>query len=285
MALVILEGLDRTGKSTVAAYFESLGYELIHMSAPAKGTTSDQYMQEMADLLSSATVKDIVLDRSHYGECVWPHIYGRPPLLSDDDIDSLREIEDAVGVKRILMHDTDAEAHWKRCVENKEPLNKAQFVRARSLYSQIGHKYGFENVTLPQFLKEFPAAQELVDKINASSLEQKTLQVTGSGDKISTTEVDTSVKIDSTSSKYPNKTPEQHRLEVANTINDVLSKRILKGKGHIYDDLENELRHFLNSKLGKLLGTSTSSNELSLTQDEIKFYKTMYKRAISDKGE
>jgi hypothetical protein len=283
MALVLLEGLDRTGKSTVAAYFESIGFELIHMSAPPKGTTADQYMQQMVDLISSASVKDIVLDRTHYGELIWPHIYGRKPLLTDEDIDSLREIEDACGVQRILMHDPDAEAHWKRCVENKEPLNKAQFARARSLYSQMGHKYGFESVTLPQFLKEYPDAQAIADGLKANDLEQKTFQVTSSGDQTTVTEVDTTKQVSSTSAKYPTgKTPEQQKLDVANAINDILSKRILKGKGNVYDGLENEIRNFLNSKLGKLLGGSP--NELALTPEEIKFYKAMYKRAI-EKGD
>lgn len=283
MALVLLEGLDRTGKSTVAAYFETLGFEKIHMSAPAKGTTPDQYMQEMMDLLQTAATKDIVLDRTHYGELVWPQIYGRKPLLDEEMIDVLREIEDAVGVQRLWMTDDNLSAHWQRCVDNKEPLDKAQFTRARGLYSSMAQKYGFEKVTLQTFLKQFPDAQAIVDQQSASALETKTLQVTTSGDATTVVEVDTKGKPnDTTHIKYPpGKTPQQHKLEVANAINDIMSKRILKTKGSVYDDIENELRHFLNMKLGKLLGGE--SNELSLTPEEIRFYKAMYKRA-NDKG-
>lgn len=273
MALVLLEGLDRTGKSTVATYFESLGFEKIHMSAPKKGTSPDQYLQEMMELLQSAATKDLVLDRTHYGELVWPQIYGRKALLDEEMIDVLREIEDAVGVQRIWMTDDDLKAHWQRCIDNNEPLDKAQFTRARGLYSTVAAKYGFEKVTLQAFLKQYPEAQAIADSLNLqqnfaperaqippeaeNKVEQKALQ---SG-----------------------KTPQQHKLEVANAINEILSKKILKTKGPIYDDIENELRNFLNSKLGKLLGGSDSP-ELSLTQEEIKFYKTMYKRAMNDKG-
>ena len=279
MALVLLEGLDRTGKSTVAAYFETLGFEKIHMSAPPKGTTPDQYMQEMADLLQTAATRDIVLDRTHYGELIWPQIYGRKPLLDEEMIDALREIEDSVGVQRIWMTDDDLKAHWQRCVDNKEPLDKAQFTRARGLYSSMAQKYGFEKVTLQTFIKQFPDAQAIVDQQNANNLETKTLQVTNGV----TTEVELpATPVSSTSAKYPGKTPQQHKLEVANAINDIMSKRILKTKGLVYDDIENELRHFLNTKLGKLLGGEV--NELSLTPEEIKFYKAMYKRAMSDKG-
>jgi hypothetical protein len=278
MALVLLEGLDRTGKSTVASYFETLGFERIHMSAPVKGTTSDQYLQDMVDLLSSAATKDIVLDRTHYGELVWPQVYSDPKnprkaLLNEEDFEILREIENSVGVQRIWMTDNLIDAHWKRCVENKEPLDKAQFTRARALFSDMAHKYGFEPITLQQFIKKFPDAQELVDKQTADALEAKTVQLPKD---IATVEVPQPVKAGKNG-----KTAEQHKLEVANVINDVLSKRILKGKGSVHDDLENELRAFLNSKLGKLLGGAPS--ETSLTSDEVRFYKEMYKRAI-DKG-
>lgn len=285
MALVLLEGLDRTGKSTVAAYFESLGFEKIHMSAPPKGTSSDTYLQGMIDLISSAATKDIVLDRTHYGELVWPQVYSTPQrpriaLLSEEDFELLREIEQSVGVQRIWMTDDDLKAHWQRCVDNKEPLDKAQFTRARGLFSSMAQKYGFEKVTLQTFIKQFPDAQQFVDDGKAQVLEEKTLQVTN-GIAVEVTLPTT--PNDSTLAKYPpSKSPEQHKLEVANAINEVLSKRILKSKGVVYDDIENEMRHFLNTKLGKLLG-GTSSNELSLTSEEVRFYKEMYKRA-KDKG-
>lgn len=273
MALVLLEGLDRTGKSTVAAYFESLGFEKVHMSAPAKGTSPDQYLQDMSDLLTSAATKDIVLDRTHYGELVWPQVYGRKSLLDEEAIEVLREIEDSVGVQRIWMMDNSVEAHWKRCVDNKEPLTKQQFVRARALYSEMAHKYAFEPISLQAFIKKFPDAEQF------NNQQSVTVQVTGSGDQQTTTTVDTSGSpVASTQAKYPSKSAEQSKLEIANAINDVLSKRILKTKGNVYDDLEGEIKSFLNSKLGKLLGGTT--NEVALNPEEVKFYKAMYKKAI-----
>jgi hypothetical protein len=277
MALILLEGLDRTGKSTVAAYYESLGYDLVHLSAPPKGTSSDDYMQQMLDLVSSAAYRDLVLDRTAYGEYVWPEIYGRQPLLSEDQLDALAEVEDTVGVTRIIMYDSDLEAHWKRCVDNKEPLTKPQFSRARGLYSQMARKYNFEMVTLPKFLEKFPDAKDF------AQMESKTVVVQGSGDNTTTTEVDLNGSPnDSTQAKYPqsNKTPEQIKLERANVINDILSKRILKSKGLVYDELENDIRDFLNSKLGKLLGGN--SKDTSLSAEEVKFFKALYKNALNN---
>ena len=271
MALVILEGLDRTGKSTVAKYFETLGFELIHMSAPAKGTNADAYLQEIIDIVSSASTKDIVLDRSHYGELVWPQIYNRKALLTEDDIEAIREVEQSVGVQRIWMTDDDLKAHWQRCVDNKEPLDKAQFTRARGLFSSMAQQYGFEKVTLQTFTKQFPDIKAILEQEKATILEEKTLQ-----------QPDEAVSEQPVKISNNKQSPEQHKLEVANAINDILSKRILKVKGNVYDGIENEVRLFLNTKLGKLLG-GTTLNEVNLTQEEIKFYKLMYKRA-NDKG-
>lgn len=273
MALVLLEGLDRTGKSTVASYFQTLGFEIVHLSAP-KGLTADEYLQYMVDLISSAANKDIVLDRTHYGELVWPAVYSTPQkprtsLLSEEDIEALREIEESVGVQRIWMTDDDLKAHWQRCLDNNEPLDKAQFTRARALFSNVAQKYGFEKVTLQAFVKKFPDTQAIIDGQIASKLEDKTMQQP-------TEEVKSVVP---TKVSNSGKSAEQHKLEVANIINDVLSKRILKGKGNVYDDLEDELRAFLNSKLGKLLGGS--SVDTSLTREEVQFYKEMFKRAMN----
>jgi hypothetical protein len=215
------------------------------------------------------------LDRSYYGEaCVWPEVYGRKSLLDEDSLDLLREIEESVGVQRIWMTDNSIDAHWKRCVDNKEPLDKSQFTRARALFSNMAHKYNFESITLQAFIKKFPDAQEIVDKNTAANLEAKTLQAPTPEQESVTSDIKT----------FPSKSgrsPEQHKLEVANAVNDILSKRILKAKGSVYDDIENEMRAFLNSKLGKLLGGG--SGETSLNSEEVRFYKEMYKRAI-DKG-
>lgn len=261
MALIILEGLDRTGKSSVAQLFESQGFQLIHMSAPPKGTGADQYVGEMVDLLTSLAGKDFVLDRSHYGERVWPQVYGRESLISEEDMEMLREIEDGLDVTRILMHDPNSEAHWQRCVENKEPLTKVQFVKARSLYSGMADKYGFERKTL----KDFPDAMQPLPVDKGKTATNVLDQPASTADKA-----------EGDRSSTNNKTKEQLKLERANIINEVLARRIIKGKGAMYDDVERSVRHFLNTELGKILGTST--NTPGLSNEEIELLKFFCKR-------
>lgn len=206
----------------------------MHQSAPVKGMAADLFLEEQMQLVSQAAHKDIVLDRSAWGELVWPEVYGRESLLPEESIEALRELEESVGTTRILMHDPNVEAHWKRCVDNKEPLTKQQFVLARKLYSEMADKYGFTRRTLSSF-PSIPMPQPEVKTEVQSPVAAPVVAP---------------IKL----------TPEQTKLETANAINDILSKRLVKQKGPIYDKIENNLRTFLNTELGKILGTKTENN-------------------------
>jgi hypothetical protein len=172
-----------------------------------------------------------------------------------------------MDVTRILMHDPNNEAHWQRCVDNKEPLTKTQFVKARSLYSTMADKYGFAKKTL----KDFPDAdQPLAANTKASVSSDKS---EGGSESISKANSNSS---GSESDKAISKTKEQTKLEKANVINEVLGKRIIKGKGSMYDDVERSVRTFLNAELGKILGTTT--NTPGLSNEEIDLLKFFCKR-------
>lgn len=256
MSLLIFEGLDRTGKSTVAEHFKTKGFELIHQSAPAKGTTPDLFLEEMMQLVSSASGKDVVLDRSYYGELVWPAVYGRESLLSEENLEVLRELEQSVGTTKILMVDNNIEAHWKRCVDNNEPMTKPQFIKARTLFTTLVEKHGFARKTLQDW-PELAAASAIIAPQPKPSI---------------------------TPDASPNMlklTKEQIKLETANAINDVLSKRLLKSKGPIYDQLEVNIRTYLNTELGKIFGTKTEDSNAPFSAQEIELLKLFCKNLQS----
>lgn len=283
MSLIILEGLDRTGKSTVAEYFEGQGFEVIHMSAPDKAMhqkdyIGPSYLDLMVEMLTSIGGRNVVLDRSHYGELVWPQVYGRKPLLDDDDMEILHEIETSMGASRILMHDPNSEAHWQRCVDNNEPLTKTQFVKTRSLYSNMADKYGFERKTL----KDFPDAAQPLPALPPEALNKSK---DDTSKKLAANEGSDQAAHGNSGSTELTKTKEQLKLERANVINEVLSKRILKGRGNAYDEIEKSLRHFLNTELGKILGTSTavSNAAAGLTTEEVDLLK-FFCKTLNDKG-
>ena len=156
--LIILCGLDRTGKSTVAELYKKQGFEVIHMSAPDKryremGIDGQmEYFIDMIRLYISIKGKNVVFDRSAWGELIWPKVYKRPPMLTMQMLKTLHEIEDILGVERILMYDPNVEAHWQRCVDNNEPLTREQFDLANKEYKKLEIVFGFKPKTLNDFI-------------------------------------------------------------------------------------------------------------------------------------
>lgn len=264
MTWIILEGLDRTGKTTVAEFYKNKGFEIVHLSAPSKkytqpGYSGPSYLDEMLEMYISKAGKDVVWDRSIYGELIWSQIYGRSPQLSEEDIDILREVETQNVTEYILMYDPNSEEHWNRCVQNKEPLTRVQFIQAGRLYQSFVSKYGFTRKTLFDFV---PQAEKPV-------VSQPIVENVKEPEEVKPVELKKS---------EPEVTPEQKRLMQANVINDVLSSRIIKKKGDFYDVIESKIRNFLNNELSTLIGMGTIS-KTEFSSDEILFLKTLIKQA------
>jgi hypothetical protein len=281
MAWVVLEGLDRTGKSTVAELYKKQGFEVVHMSAPSKkykepGYSGPSYMDDILDQLMQYDNKDVIFDRSWYGELIWPYIYNRDPMLSEDDFEIIAEFEYRNDVERILMIDPNTSEHWARCVANKEPLNINQFKIAGTLFNKLAHKYGFA----PKELKDFKNV-ETKDNKPASPLVKQEEPLKKGQTPVSVPVASSSV---SATVQILQQEDELDKLEKANAIRDVLSKRILKQKGGTFDKLEDDLKTFLKSKLSEIF--SDQSQRVSLSEDEItilKLYCQQLKEKVSKK--
>jgi len=251
MGLILLGGIDRTGKTTVASSLEKKGYLSYHMSAPDKkyynpDYSGPSYVEEYIDLLMSFQGKDVVMDRFWDGELVWPHIYSRKPLLSEEDIEVIREIERSMDVEYVILHDPNTESHWQRCLDNKEPLTKAQFLKARALYDKAVDKYSFQKKTMFDMLPE----------LNRSLMKEQDRTL-----------------IENQENK---KSLELAKLDKANAINDVLSKRLIKNKGQVYDDLETDVRNFLMAQLSNIF--NNQPKDYSLSKEELLIIKTLVKK-------
>lgn len=280
MSWIILEGVDRSGKSSVSELFASKGFEVVHFKAPDKkfiqpGYAGPSYTDEILELYMSCDGKDIVFDRSVYGELVWPYVYDRNPQISEDDLEILREFEDRNEVQRFLMIDPDKEAHWKRCVDNNEPLNANQFKLASRLYEKLAHEQNF----LPRQLGDFDG-QKANNRETSSSFEKKESEAQGAPK-------DNSDADDTTNRPILEKTEEtlperQEKLETANAINQLLSKRIVRSKGPIFDRIEEDIRGFLDKKLSEIFGTQT--DQTSFTDHEIQVLKVFCQRLEEKQG-
>ena len=259
---LILDGTDRSGKSTIAKKLKAQGYEIVHFSAPDKkyfqeGYLGPTYLEDQVELINSYIGKKVVFDRTpHIGELVWPKIYNRPQAISDEDIEYVHELLLSMGAQFIIMDDPDKKAHWQRCVSNKEPLIKEQFEMAKTLFLQVASHFDIPVKSLPQVL------EMLGEKDDPKKEEAKTIEQT-------ITKPKPAVDV---------KTP-LGRLNYANAINKVLSKRIIKGNDPALDFLEEEIRDFLEDKIATLLGDASSSSYLS--SDEVQILKQFCKQLIS----
>jgi hypothetical protein len=278
---VICEGIDRSGKSTLAELYKAQGYEVVHMSAPDKkynepGYAGPSYLDDLLDMLMQYDGKDVFWDRSWFGELIWPHVYGRKPMLSEDDIEVLQEFEERNQVSRILMVDPDQVGHWKRCVDNKEPLTQAQFRLAGSLYTKLAHKYNFVPKQLSDYSDKFTKSKtENTQSVGDTNTNKRAPQAESLGkDEIHSSSISASV----------NKTLHEkgsglEKLEKANAISAVLSKRLIKQRGDSFDELEGEITDFLKGRLEELLGGSKPKQSF-LSETEVQVLKLLAQRFI-----
>jgi hypothetical protein len=279
MAWIILEGLDRTGKSTVAEIYKKKGFHVVHMSAPDKkymqpGYAGPSYLDDLIDIYMTCNARNIVFDRSPYGETVWPFVYGRKSQLTEDDFEVLQEFENNNQVEKYLLYDGNTNAHWKRCVDNKEPLDRPQFNSANTLFERMANKYGF----VKKELKDFVEPMAKTNLVNTPISEEQIAKIAEEVKAHSTTQITIT-----TTDNTPLKSQEQLKLEKANAINDVLSKRILKNKGVLYDEIENEIRTYLNDKLGRIFGTTKNDNFSNDEMQILKMYCSQIKKKLETK--
>lgn len=274
---IFLEGLDRTGKSTVAEKLKAQGFQVVHMSAPDKkymqeGYTGPSYFEDIVQMYMGYSGQDVLFDRTVYGEKIWPQIYGRPAQLELDDFDYLKDIEEQNGVHYILMHDVNVDAHWQRCIENKEPLTKQQFLAARAMFDILEKQNGFKKFQLGDFKTGIPfdvgevvptATESTVssssdDILSSSSARSELLRKAKNDEQVGEGHGASNIPVPSSdnrqTSKGPTKSAEQLKLEKANAINSVLASRIIKKKGEEYEIIEQGIRDFLNKELSKLFG-------------------------------
>lgn len=80
--LVAIEGVDLTGKSTLAAELrETWGASVTHAGPPECGSLAEY--EDAIALYDPLSGENVVLDRWHVGEYVWPEIFRRPTDMVD----------------------------------------------------------------------------------------------------------------------------------------------------------------------------------------------------------
>jgi thymidylate kinase len=278
MTWIILEGLDRSGKSTVAEMYKNEGFEIIHMNAPNKmyfkqGYSGPSYLEEMIDLYSTYAGKDVLFDRSAYGELIWPEIYNRQALLTSEDFEYLQQLEYNNDTVKILMYDENKDAHWQRCVDNKEPLTRQQFVHATRLYEEMAKTHNFEKKQLKDFTRNNSATKQIdagqpAEKSNDRGVSMSGILRSSDGDGNEDSEL-----------RGVAQSVLDKKLERANAIRDLLSAPIVKKKGSAFQQLEKDIKLFLEQQLENIFNEPKQDD---FTNEEVKILK-IYAQRIKEK--
>jgi len=272
MAWILLEGLDRSGKSTIAELYKKKGFEVVHMEAPNKkfsqpGYAGPSYLEEMVNIYNMYSGKDVIFDRTSYGETIWPDIFNRQPQLNAEDLEYLERLEYNNDAVKYLMWDENIEAHWQRCTDNKEPLNRLQFVQAARLYDELVTKFNFEKKQLGDFdlTDSTSSTEELSDKIETNGDASVSEDIRQSGESI-----DTKLRCVLTL---------EERLERANAIRSLLKSPLIKKKGEIFAELESNIKEFLEQELEDIFSEPKKED---FTKDEVQILK-IYAQRIKEK--
>jgi hypothetical protein len=134
--ICLIEGCDKTGKTTMAREFERRGYVYRHFSAP-KGSPWQEYSQFLAGGDLATVLKRggrVVLDRFHLGEPVYAKLYGRKSDLSAKRVKALDARLLRLGT--VLVHATGPFQMVLNRLDEKTDPDGAQARRALDLFKK-----------------------------------------------------------------------------------------------------------------------------------------------------
>jgi hypothetical protein len=156
VALIVIEGVDRTGKSTLADRVATKLHQhtdhlsaVVHCEAPDAERAVDEYLAPLLDYEPQGT-HHLIFDRSFVGEAVWPALFGRLPALTPSEYSLLHAAYAMKGAVYVLcerdpedLHDAFEEA------DPPEPLPTALVPAAVELFRvQFRHIVDHGGVTL-----------------------------------------------------------------------------------------------------------------------------------------
>lgn len=148
MSLIIIEGVDRTGKSTLAQKlvdrFSEAGdrhVQLLHFGPPQQGALSE-YLQPLLDY--DPRVDDVVCDRFHLGELVWPHFFDRPPRITTSERGLIELFLHSRGA--VLVHCTRDILGLRQAfreADPPEPLPESRIFEALEKFKEVSQECAF----------------------------------------------------------------------------------------------------------------------------------------------
>ena len=131
---VILSGPDSCGKTTLGEKLrDKYNMKIIHSTATTRNTL--EYHLDLLDYHDNT-----IFDRFSVGEMIFPKIYGRPAMLTEEEFfKTLRRVEDNNDIYIIFIC-SDIEILKKRLIERGEEDYLAEITQQCELYTEVAAK-------------------------------------------------------------------------------------------------------------------------------------------------
>lgn len=134
---IIIEGLDRSGKSTLSEEISKIfGFKVVHCSKPK---TNDPY-KEYVDLFKEYDGQNVVFDRFYLGEYVYSNLYRGGCPITDFQFWVL-DMMAQKNTSLLIYSKTDLEVIYNRCVLTNESVDdfnyKTDLEKAHGLFNEV----------------------------------------------------------------------------------------------------------------------------------------------------
>lgn len=131
--ITIIEGVDGTGKTTYAKRLaEQNNATYLHADKPTHTKWYEEYLRPI-------TTTNMVLDRWHLGELVWPIIYDRPSLFDAESFDICNWAFAKMGTRLIILTRSDDDIA-DELLNRGEESEIEQVLHAKELFMQAYKK-------------------------------------------------------------------------------------------------------------------------------------------------
>ena len=136
--ITILEGVDGVGKTTHANWLaKQTNARVIHASAPQHDHWHKEYVMPILSHLVDHKDQDLILDRWHVGEMIWPAIFKRQSLFkSMDSFKLCHERLLLLGVNVLFVY-RDADAISNTLMLRGEQDQIKDVLRAQDLFMDV----------------------------------------------------------------------------------------------------------------------------------------------------
>lgn len=133
--IVVLEGPDCGGKTTLARRFEGLGYKYVHNGVPEPG--EDPFVTYTGQLVRALKAKHAtVFDRLHVGELIYGKLIRRTSLLDEYQLTLLERLINASGGQTVVCLPP-----LRICLANWMLNRPNEYVTDSTVFRQVFHGY------------------------------------------------------------------------------------------------------------------------------------------------